>query len=276
VEQLQPFIVTSWHGHRDDPKIPPVVDSVWREKFIPRRGPGPATQSNVDLAVLDSKGRLIHWFDGFPHGDPNRRESLPQYTVRELRRAAPWLGLDQLPPRSNPLNLPDLEGVRGMRVFVRLMDQRMTAYQAPVVETVPLQADDWTVLAWPDENRSIAATDLTKWLSQVYPPGVMERTNPVTKEAYRIKSVAGTLSLVPANSDSNWRYATLAGDVRLTDDGEDGFSYDGRLHAVLTYKPSEPEVQSVRGVFEGLYPRTDRLRNRTFWIPIESVFESRP
>ncbi|SVD66406.1 uncharacterized protein METZ01_LOCUS419260, partial [marine metagenome] len=36
--QLRPYIVTSWHGHRNDVDIPDVVKTVWRRKFQPPRG----------------------------------------------------------------------------------------------------------------------------------------------------------------------------------------------------------------------------------------------
>jgi hypothetical protein len=47
VDQLQPFIVTSWHGHRDDADIPAPVRRVWGEKFDPRRRARPSMHSNV-------------------------------------------------------------------------------------------------------------------------------------------------------------------------------------------------------------------------------------
>ncbi len=233
-------------------------------------------QSNVDLAVLDASGRVVHWFDGFAHQDFGRRESLAEYTERELRKAVAQLRLSDLPPRSNPLILPDLDQTRGIRVFVQLLDERMTAYQAPVVEVVPLEQDDWTQLAWPNEPRSVDAASLMKWLSQVYPPGVMERTNPRTKLAYKIKAVTGTLSLAAAGTDDSRRYATLSGTVRLTDEGEDEFSYEGSLNVVLTYQPDKRDVVSLRGVFEGVYPRYDRMHDRNFRIPLQAAFESRP
>ena len=86
----------SWHGHRDDPKLPKPVREVWRRKFSNRRDKN--RQSNVDLAVLDSKGELVHWFDGFRRVEPQgfrggqKRESLASYTERELQIAL--LGLD--------------------------------------------------------------------------------------------------------------------------------------------------------------------------------------
>jgi hypothetical protein len=218
----------------------------------------------------------VHWFDGFQHDNFERRESLAQYTSREIRAAVSRMDLGGLTPRNNPLKLPDLDRSRGIRVFVRLMDDRMTAYQAPVVEVVSLEPLDWQPLAWPTDSRSVEASALAKWLSQVYPPGVMERTNPVTKRVYGIESVTGTLSMVPAGSDRTQRYALLRGNVRLHDDGDDDFSYEGSLSIVLTYRLDDPNVHSLRGVFEGIYPRTDPMRNRRREIPLQAVFESRP
>ena len=83
----------------------------------------------------------------------------------------------------------------------------MKAYQTPVVEVVRLAQEDWAPLTWPDKERSFNAASLMKWLLQVYPPGMMERTNPNTKFAYRIKAVTGTLSLVLAGVDSMRRYS---------------------------------------------------------------------
>ena len=233
-------------------------------------------QSNVDLAVLDSKGQLVHWFDGFAFQNPGRRVLLEEYTERELSKAIAQLNLKDLPPRKNPLILPDLDQSRGVRVFVRLMDDRMKAYQAPVVEVVRLEQEDWVPLAWPDEERSVNAASLMKWLSQVYPPGVMERTNQTTKLVYRIKAVTGTLSLVPAGADSMRRYAVLSGTVKLTDEGEDEFSYEGKLDVVLTYQHGERDVASLRGVFNGIYPRYDRMHDRSMQIPLQAAFESLP
>ncbi len=278
IDQLQPFIVTAWHGHRDDVKIPVAVRAVWREKFDHQLGPGPRQrmQSNVDLAVLDSRGRLVHWFDAMPRHDRGPRGSLAQYTARELRRAAQWLRVEERPANRLSLTLPDLEQSRGVRVFVSLKDDRMRAYQAPVVEVVPLTKQDWKPLAYPQEKRRVRAATLKPWLSQVYPPGVMERTNQRTKRVYKIKTVEGKLSLAPAGSNDSHRFAVLSGTIRLTDEGTDDFSYQGRLEVVLTYALDDADAKTLRGVFDGIYPRYDRMHDRTRRLPLQAAFESRP
>ena len=60
------------------------------------------------------------------------------------------------------------------------------------------------------------------------------------------------------------------------DAGGDNFSYEGLLEIVLTYDMAGPDVTTLRGVFDGSYPRYDRMHNRTRILPLEAVFESRP
>ena len=269
----------SWHGHRDDPDLPKPVQEVWRRKFSDRRAKN--RQSNVDLAVLDSSGKLVHWFDGFRRMEPQgfrggqKRESLGDYTVRELQIAL--LGIDpaEIREKKHPLVLPGLEEP-GIRVFVQLLDDRMRAYRAPVVEAVALEKADWKALEYPRKKRNVDAGKLEKWLSQVYPPGVMERTSQRTKLVYQISKVEGPLVLEPAGSSGKTRYALLRGKVKLTDEGPGDFSYEGKLELVLTYGRSQSKVLSLRGVFDGIYPRYSRVQERVREIPLRAAFESLP
>ena len=276
---LRPFIAVSWHGHRDDRNLPAPVREVWSQKFNGKRVKG--KQSNVDLAVLDARGRLVHWFDGFRRTAPRRfgggrkRESLGDYTVKELKKALAELDLARMPAKKHPVKLPSLDEP-GIRVFVRLLDDRMRAYRAPVVEAVALEKADWKPLEYPRKKRRMDASALKKWLSQVYPPGVMERTSQQTKKAYQISKVEGSLALAPAGSKGKTRYALLSGKVKLTDEGPGDFSYEGQLEVVLTYGPSQSKVLSLRGVFDAIYPRYRRIHNRVREIPLQAAFESLP
>jgi hypothetical protein len=284
VRLLRPFIAASWHGHHNDPELPEAVRTVWREKFGGQGGNGPGLrgkQSNVDLAVLDAKGNLVHWFDGFrrmegqPFPDGKRRESLGDYTARELQKATAELNLEGTPTGEHPLKLPD-PGRSGMRVFISLLEERMKAYRAPVVEAVALTRNDWKPLAYPDREKTIEASLLNKWLSQVYPPGVMERTDPQTKQVYRISRIRGSLTLEPAGAFNNMRYALLTGRIILIDEGPDDFSYEGDIEIVLTYSKTRSMPQSLRGIFDGIYPRFNPM-NRSFReIPLQAAFEALP
>ena len=167
----------------------------------------------VDLAILDAEGNLVHWFDAFRRMGPRRvpgggqkRESLGDYTIRGLKQAIPALDLAHAPTAEHPLKLPDLEQP-GIRIFVRLLEERMIAYRAPVVEVVALNKKDWEPLKYPRKERRVEAAALKKWLSQVYPPGVMERTSQQTKKVYQIDRIEGDLTIKPAGSDGKLRYA---------------------------------------------------------------------
>ncbi|MCH2114399.1 MAG: hypothetical protein MK171_05760 [Pirellulales bacterium] len=289
VRALQPYIVTSWHGHRDDPDLPEAIRTVWQQKFRagykPRPGQQQKTfeprspqehrqrQSNVDIAILDSEGNLVHWFDGFQH--PGRGpQTLAAYTAREIQLATKQLNLTNRRRRVRQVVLPDLAGAPAVRILCTLEDNRMLAYSAPTVEAVPITGGQRELLAWSSEARTLDAADLSGWLSQVYPPGVMERTNPQTKEAYRIASVEGTLTLTPAGRRGKHRLMVLTGTITLTDEGDDHFSYTGKLALLLAYPQGTNNFSALRGTFEGTYPRFDRMHNRQRNIPLRAALES--
>jgi hypothetical protein len=232
-------------------------------------------QSNVDIALLNSTGELVYWFDAFHRSGFGRQEPLAQYTARNIQQASTLLRLDPADSVPHPLKLPELGGSRGVRVLVRLVDDRMRAYQAAVVETVALGKDDWKLLAYPQTERVVDSARLLPWLSQLYPPGVMERTDPLTKKVYGVKSVEGALSLAAAGQTRTTRFALLRGSIRLTDEGPDRFSYSGSLEVVLTYPSDGATVSTIRGSFSGLYPRPDRSGG-TRWIPLQAALESLP
>jgi hypothetical protein len=255
--------VASWYGHRNDADIPPAVAEVWEKKF---GGSDPkADPSNVDMCVLDADGNVVHSFDAFP----KRERDLAGYTARELAKAAKEISPPKVDP--HPVTLPDLKDARGIRLYVRLMDDRMTAYRAPIVEVVELKDEDWKVLKQSDAARKVDARSLERWLSQIYPSGVMERTDQRTREAYTVDSVEGTLELEPAGSDGSVQYSVLRGKVRLEDSGPDDFGYEGTLEAVITYGANG---LTVRGTFEGTYPRPSPQGPRG--LTLRATFESRP
>ena len=210
---------------------------------------------------------------GFRGGQ--KRESLGDYTVRELQIALLGIDLAEIREKKHPLVLPRLEEP-GIRVFVQLLDDRMRAYRAPVVEAVALEKADWKELEYPRKQRNVDAGKLKKWLSQVYPPGVMERTSQQTKKVYQISKVEGALTLAPAGSNGKTRYALLSGRVKLTDEGPGDFSYEGKLEIVLTYGSAQSTVLSLKGIFDGIYPRYSRVQERVRKIPLRAAFESLP
>ena len=110
------------------------------------------------------------------------------------------------------------------------------------------------------------------WLQHVYPAGVMERTDQRTKYPFTIARVEGELTLEPAGTKDGETFAVLTGKVTLFDTGGDGFCFRGDVTAVLTWSEGREAPASLRGVFEGTYPRTGPHGRREF--PMRAVFES--
>ncbi|MCH2182624.1 MAG: hypothetical protein MK108_11520 [Mariniblastus sp.] len=240
----------------------------------PRQGQGrrQPSHSNVDIAIIDPQGNLVHSFDGFPPGrGPGR--NIAQATLTELQKSNRKL---QLPVSrtARPVSLPGLAKGRGIRTIVTLHDERMRAYSAPVVETVPLEEEAWQSLTYSGQETTVDASELFPWLSQVYPPGIMERTDPVSKEAFRIERVTGQLTMIPAGRNDRYRFMRLSGRIRLKDEGQDDFSFDGNLSIVLAYAGNQDLPVGLQGIFEGQYPRHDRMQRRTRHIPLTAIFES--
>jgi len=275
---LDGFVVASWHGHRDDASIPDPVRALWALKFQPNAGPG----SNVDVCVLDPDGRFVCGFDSLPFhgggrgsGGPDLHgDGVARHWTAELKAARVAMKMaDPGAPRA--VVLPGLpEGVAsGLRVFTRLDDPNMRAYYAPTIEVVPMDAAAWKPLALPSMVVPVDAGALLPWLSRMYPGGVMERTDPTTKRVYDVTGAAGTLALSPAGAGGGARFAVLEGRVTLTDSGGGDFSYAGELRAVVSYREGTDVPVSLRGVFEGTYPRLGPGRERRVF-PITGVFES--
>lgn len=270
VALLQPYIVTHWHGHRDSP-MPAVV----REELADRRLHD-RRESNVFLLVLDRTGRRVHTFDGFPP----RERNLIDYYLHELSTAGERLGLRGRPSTERPAvhlpGLPEGETRRGARVLVTFDEDRMRAYRAPVVEVAGLDDEVWQALVPGESSRTLDASLLAPVLSGIYPPGVMERTNPRTKHPYRIAKVAGSLTLRPAGSDDSLRYAILSGPIVLTDEGPDDFSFGGDLEIVVALSKTDGRVAWIRGSFDGRYPRADPHHDDVRSIRLTAAIESLP
>lgn len=268
---LRPFLVTTWSGRPGDPDDPEVA-GIWRSsEFSTIRG----RKTNVYLFVLDSHGRRVHEFGGFPDRSINPEGYGPQDMVRyyraELARATARLDLPETGSRPSALHLPDVSGVdqpAGVRVFVRTSRPEGRGGLPLVAEAVAMKAGEWEILAYPRQRRTIDAATVSPWLRQVYPPGFNEHLHPW-------RTVEGSLTLEPAGSRGGKRQAILRGPVRLATDERIPVSMDGTLEAVLEYEGSDAGVHSVRALFTGEYPRQDEFRG---WVTfrVEATIESRP
>ncbi len=268
--------MSAWHGHRDD-DLPPQVREVWAEKFAAAHRKG--GQSNVDVAILAPDGKVVRWFDALEHTGGRmelRADRVERYWVAQLAKARSALEMTDAPAPATAVALPALPGSGpGVRVFAWLEDPGMPAYAAPTVEAVRLTAKDLVALRRPAKAIAVDAAVALPWLAQVYPPGVMERTDQRTKYPFTIERVEGELTLAPAGSQDGVSFTLLTGEVTLFDTGGDGFSFSGRLSVVLTHATSGSAPTSLRGVFEGTYPRSAGPRGRREF-PMRAVFESLP
>ncbi|NUN50193.1 MAG: hypothetical protein HUU15_15300 [Candidatus Brocadiae bacterium] len=273
---LKEFVVVSWHGHTGDAGIPAVVNEVWEAKRRPGVGPG----SNVDACVLDAAGKLVSWWNAMAprpaggRGGGMQGDALVRHWKDSLGEARRSLGLGAA-GEARPVVLPGLpDGAdSGVRVFTRLDDPGMPAYNAPVVELVAMGADAWKPLARPAKAGTVDAAACLPWLSKMFPGGVMERTDPDTKKVYEITGATGTLTLEPAGSAGESRFALLRGRVTLTDSGGGGFSFSGELQVVVEFRGNAAVPASLRGVFEGRYPRKGPQGSGGFEFDLTGVFE---
>lgn len=135
--------------------------------------------------------------------------------------------------------LSDL-GMLDQRLFVRRDDRNMVAYNAPVLETVPLSELGGDLFGYPFHPRVVDASRLLPLLRQVYPPRVMERTN------QRSKVVNGIVDAeVPSETNGSTRWV-----VR------------GDLPALRPRAGTEPGDATHRGVRVDSVARAARTRLR--------------
>jgi hypothetical protein len=263
---LRPFLVTAWHG-ADVADMPPNVRAVFTESDLskdPRR-------LNLFVFMLDHRGRVVHGFHGLPggarggDGRSDYKKEIPS-GLAKLKLPADKEG--------RAWAVPDLKATgagvpAGVRLFVRLNDEKdPTRSRMPVVEVVPMKAEEWKALALPERAKEVEAAALKSWLVQLYPAGIRtaDQRQPFTR-------VSGSLRLEPAGADKAGRYALLRGKIKLAKGGDKESAFEGTLQAVLTYGPDAPGVRSVRAVVEGDY--LYRLRE-TRRMPLVAAVESRP
>src|SRR5262245_22083635 len=226
---------------------------------------------NLFVFMLDHRGRTVHSFHGLP-GGARGGDGRSDYT-KEIPRGLAKLKLpaDQ---EGRSSAVPDLKATgrgvpAGVRLFVRLNDEKdPIRSQMPVVEVVPMKAEEWKALALPEKAREVEAAALKRWLVQLYSAGIRtaDQSKPVTE-------ITGSVKLEPAGADKTSRYALLRGRIQVAKGDDKESAFEGTLRAVLTYGLDAPGVKSVRAVVEGAY--LYRLR-KTQRMPLVAAIESRP
>jgi hypothetical protein len=237
---------------------------------------GKASQGNTFLLVLDQQGKLVHSFHGLAagRGATVGRSDYPAEIAKAFAKLQ--LSPDKLSEKERPAKLPDLPAVAqspgapaGLRLFIRGADEQgVPRGRSPVIELVPMTAEEWKPLAFPEKTREIDAAALRNLLVHMYPPAI--RTVDQQKP---FKTITGSLKLEPAGADQNARYALLCGSVQLAKGDDKESVFDGAVQVALTYGRDGQQVQSVRGVIEGDYIYRMRASRR---IPLRAAIESRP
>jgi hypothetical protein len=226
---------------------------------------------NLFVFMLDHQGRTVHSFHGLP-GGARGGDGRSDY-AKEIPSGLAKLKLPaDKEERSSAV--PDLKATgmgvpAGVRLFVRLNDEKdPIRSRMPVVEIVPMKAEDWKPLALPEKAKEVEAAALKSWLVQLYPAGIRtaDQSKPFSK-------ISGSLRLEPAGADKAGRYALLRGKFQLAKGDDKESAFEGTLQAVLTYGLDAPGVKSVRAVVEGDY--LYRLRE-TQRMPLVAAIESRP
>lgn len=273
VNLLRPFVLTAAHsGKADLAQAEPAV----REIFTKSKLSKDPNRSNVFMFVLDSQGEVIHEFHGLPAGarpaGPGR--SNHQAAIQAARAKIKLPDLPQAPPDGQPKGLPDFPtsgggAPAGIRMFIRQLDAKDSRYvHQPIVELVPMTAEEWKALAQAPQAKEIAADTLKNWLVWLYPAAIR-----AVDEQKRYQNFDGTLKLEPAGQDEKSRYALLRGKVKLTKANETESSFEGEIQAVISYRHDAPDVASIRGVIEGVF----HYRTRgTTPMKLAVALESRP
>src|SRR5262249_61588219 len=117
------------------------------------------------------------------HGLPGRgRAAVPGRSDQEaeIQKARAKLKLPEVkPPKADgpPQGLPDLKALdsgapAGVRLFIRQDEPGNAVFsKLPVVEVVPMKADDWKPLAFAAKGKEVEAEALKNWLVWPYPAG---------------------------------------------------------------------------------------------------------
>jgi hypothetical protein len=263
---LQPFLVTAWHG-AEVADMPPDVRAIFTGSELSKD----PERLNLFVFMLDHQGRTVHSFHGLP-GGARGGDGRSDY-AKEIPSGLAKL---QLPAdqAGRVSAVPDLKATgagvpAGVRLFVRLNDEKDPfRSQIPVVEVVPIRAEEWKALALPEKVKEVEAAALKNWLVQLYPAGI--RTADQRKA---FTQITGTLRLEPAGADKTGRYALVRGKIKVAKGDDQESAFEGTLQAVLTYGLAAPEVKTVRAVVEGDYLYRLRATQR---MPLVAVVESRP
>ena len=187
-----------------------------------------------------------------------------QMDLSGVKTAEPKLRLPEIGPNSKVTQMP-----AGVRILLSLKHPFASTFRVPVVETVVNTAAEEELLHYPQQPKTIAANSLKRWLEQIYPPAMMERSG-------RIVGISGDLNFRPAGSEKNEQLAILQGTVHFTFDDARQTRYQGSLAMTFRYTDEGQQMESFRGLYRGIFPKWDKQGKGLAKILMQGVLESRP
>src|SRR5215468_1721559 len=140
--------------------MPPEVKAVFTGSDLPKD----PKRLNLFVFLLDHQGRTVHSFHGLP-GGARGGDGRSDYT-KEIPSGLAKLKLPAERPAvkgERALATPDLKAAgagvpAGVRLFVRLNDAKDPfRSQMPVVEVVPMKAEERKALALPEKAKHVEA-----------------------------------------------------------------------------------------------------------------------
>ena len=273
LETLRPFIVVSWNG-TSTREMPEDIWEIYRAGNLGDRG------GAIRLFVLNPQGELVRAF--FPFAGPSPatlgfdRQKMGLYLKREIEKATAQMDLSGVKAAEPKLRLPEVgpnfkvtQMPAGVRILLSLEHPFASSFRVPVVETVANSAAEEELLHYPQQPKTIAANSLKRWLEQIYPPAMMERSG-------RIVEISGDLNFRPAGSEKNEQLAILQGTVHFTFDDARQTRYQGSLAMTFRYTDEGQQMESFRGLYRGIFPKWDKQGKGLVKILMQGVLESRP
>ena len=273
LETLRPFIVVSWNG-TSTREMPEDIWQIYRAGNLGDRG------GAIRLFVLNPAGELVRAF--FPFAGPSPatlgfdQEKMGLFLKQQIEKATVQMDLSAVKTAEPKLRLPEVgpnpkvkQMPAGVRILLSLKHPFANTFRVPVVETVANSATEEELLHYPQQPKTIAANSLKRWLEQIYPPAMMERSG-------RIVKISGDLKFRPAGSEKNEQLAILQGTVYFTFDDDRQTRYQGDLAMTFRYTDNGQQMESFRGIFRGIFPKWDKQGKGLAKILMQGILESRP
>lgn len=218
---------------------------------------------------MDTAGKAFKVVQGGTMLGGRPKESVA-YVLKELSAAVAAMKIKPS-GKIRDIQLPDVNGSTGVRLFIRLPVHPSPSHRVPVVKAISMGTEVWSDLTWSGQSKAVSAKSLLPWLKDMFPPAMKEMVGPNVRN----EAATGTLTLKPAGKDAKHRYAILSGKVDLVLAGRSSVTHTGTLELVLTYPLQTDNLISLQGTFRGSYPEGDPRRGTSTVHPYTAAVEFR-